>query len=77
MDLVFTNTNAVISASLDGTVRAFDITRYRQFRVLTTKIPVQFTCLAVDSSAEIVCSGASDYCIYVWALPTGVFCEKL
>jgi|Transcript_29507 periodic tryptophan protein 2 len=36
VDLVITNTNAVISASTDGTVRAFDINKYRMFRTMTT-----------------------------------------
>jgi WD40 repeat protein len=33
--------HAVLSASLDGTVRAFDLVRYRNFRTLTTPTPVQ------------------------------------
>ena len=46
--------------------------RYRNFRTLTTPTPVQFTCLAVDSSGEIVCAGALDpFNIYVWSLQTG------
>lgn len=36
VDLVFTHTNAVITASTDGTVRAFDINKYRLFRTMTT-----------------------------------------
>jgi periodic tryptophan protein 2 len=33
----------VVSASLDGTVRAFDLIRYRNFRILTSPDPnVQF-----------------------------------
>jgi periodic tryptophan protein 2 len=35
--------HAVLSASLDGTVRAFDLVRYRNFRTLTTPTPVQVT----------------------------------
>ena len=42
--------NAVLSASLDGTVRAFDLTRYRNFRTLTAPTPTQFISLAVDQS---------------------------
>jgi hypothetical protein len=42
--------NAVVSASLDGTVRAFDLTRYRNFRTLTAPTPTQFISLAVDAS---------------------------
>lgn len=46
--------NAVLSASLDGTVRAFDLTRYRNFRTLTAPTPTQFISLAVDQSGVCV-----------------------
>ena len=49
--------HAVLSASLDGTVRAFDLMRYRNFRVLTSPDPCQFCSLAVDPSGEVVCAG--------------------
>jgi periodic tryptophan protein 2 len=69
---------ALISASLDGTVRAHDLLRYKNFRTLTTPDPVQFTCLAVDSSGEIVCAGSLDpFQIYVWALQTGRLIDVL
>ena len=41
--------HAIVSSSLDGTVRAFDLVRYRNFRVLTTPVPVQFTCVTCDA----------------------------
>ena len=44
---------AVLSASLDGTVRARDLTRYRNFRTLVTPQPAQLTCLAVDPAGEV------------------------
>lgn len=75
--LAFTKSQAVVSASSDGTVRAYDIVRYRQFRVMTTPTPVSFMCLAIDNSGEIVCAGADDYEIYVWAMNTGQLCDKL
>lgn len=63
---------AVISSSLDGTVRAYDLVRYQNFRTLTTPTPVQLTSLAVDSSGEMVCAGALDpFQIFVWSLQTG------
>jgi periodic tryptophan protein 2 len=49
--------HALLSASLDGTVRAFDLMRYRNFRVLTSPDPSQFVSLAVDPTGEIVCAG--------------------
>ena len=46
--------HAIVSASLDGTVRAFDLVRYRNFRTLTTPTPVQFTCVTCDRFALVV-----------------------
>eukprot|EP01138_Halocafeteria_seosinensis_P006807 gb/GECG01006960.1/.p1 GENE.gb/GECG01006960.1/~~gb/GECG01006960.1/.p1 ORF type:complete len:977 (+),score=104.37 gb/GECG01006960.1/:1-2931(+) len=70
--------HAVVSASLDGTVRAFDLVRYRNFRTLTTPEPVQFLSLAVDKSGEVVCAGALEpYEIYVWDLQTGNLLDVL
>eukprot|EP01038_Epipyxis_sp_PR26KG_P014178 gene14178-19024_t len=69
---------ALISASLDGTVRAYDLLRYKNFRTLTTPNPVQFTCLAVDVSGEVICAGALDpFNIYVWSLQTGRLLDVL
>ena len=51
---------AILSASLDGTVRAHDLLRYRNFRTLTTPTPTQFLSLAVDPSGEVVCAGSSE-----------------
>jgi len=52
--------HVVVSASLDGTVRAFDLVRYRNFRTFTTPTPTQFVSLAADSSGEILCAGTLD-----------------
>jgi periodic tryptophan protein 2 len=72
-DVKFVGTgHAVVSSSLDGTVRAFDMIRYRNFRTMTTPTPVQLHCLAVDKGGEIVAAGAMDpFNIYVWSLQTG------
>lgn len=40
--------NAILSASLDGTVRAFDLVKYRNFRTMKTPKPTQFNCLAIE-----------------------------
>ncbi|KAI9208513.1 quinon protein alcohol dehydrogenase-like superfamily [Polychytrium aggregatum] len=62
----------IFSASLDGTIRAFDLVRYRNFRTFTSPTPVQFGCLTVDPSGEIVCGGSIDtFEIYVWSVQTG------
>jgi periodic tryptophan protein 2 len=69
--------NAIVSASKDGTVRAFDLVRYRNFKTFTTPKPVQFTCLASDN-ADIICAGSFDpYDIYLWSIKTGDLLEVL
>lgn len=65
---------ALLSCSLDGTVRAFDLVRYRNFRTFSAPggVPVQFTCLTTDEAGELVCAGGMDpFNIYVWSLQTG------
>jgi periodic tryptophan protein 2 len=73
--------SVVVSASLDGTVRAYDMVRYRNFRTFTSPTSVQFNSLAVDPSGEIVCaagSGASEtFDIFVWSTQTGKLLEVL
>ncbi|KAK0556774.1 U3 snoRNP protein [Tilletia horrida] len=62
----------LFSASLDGTVRAYDLLRYRNFRTLTAPRPVQFGCVAVEPSGEIVCAGSTDsFEVYMWSVQTG------
>ncbi|ORY92665.1 putative WD repeat protein [Leucosporidium creatinivorum] len=69
----------IFSASLDGTVRAFDLVRYRNFRTFTTPAPVQFNSLAVDPSGEIVCAGGTGdgFEIYMWSTQTGKLIDVL
>jgi periodic tryptophan protein 2 len=70
--VTFANSSVILSSSLDGTVRAHDLHRYRNFKTLTTPKPVQFLSLAVDPSGEVVTAGTSDlFEIYVWNLQTG------
>nr|ADF43197.1 UTP1m [Chlamydomonas reinhardtii] len=70
--------HALLSASLDGTVRAWDLVRYRNFRTLTAPSPVQFGSLAVDPAGEVVCAGTVDtFQIYVWSLKTGRLLDVL
>lgn len=69
---------AVFSSSLDGTVRAYDLVRYRLFRVMTSPEPTQFTSLCVDPSGELVCAGSLDsFQIYVWNVQTGRLLDVL
>ncbi|GFT41304.1 periodic tryptophan protein 2 homolog [Nephila pilipes] len=65
------NGKVVVSASIDGTVRAFDLIRYRNFKTYTTPEPTQFSCVVVDRSSEIICAGSQEsFEIYVWYLRT-------
>ncbi|AFZ81391.1 WD domain, G-beta repeat family protein [Theileria equi strain WA] len=70
--------NAIISASLDGTVRAYDLLRYRNFRVLTAS-RVQYTSVTCDSSGTIVAAGSmgESYSIFIWDLQTGKELDEL
>jgi periodic tryptophan protein 2 len=68
----------LFSASLDGTVRAFDLVRYRNFRTFTSPTPVQFASLAVDPSGEIVAAGSTDsFEVYLWSVQTGKLLDIL
>jgi periodic tryptophan protein 2 len=73
----------LFSASLDGTVRAYDLYRYRNFRTFIAgdknlvsednkALSVQFSCLATDPSGEIICAGTQDsFEIFLWTVQTG------
>jgi periodic tryptophan protein 2 len=68
----------LFSASLDGTVRAYDLVRYRNFRTFTSPTPVQFCSLAVDPSGDVVCAGSLDsFEIYMWSVQTGKLLDIL
>ena len=68
----------LFSASLDGTVRAFDLIRYRNFRTFTSPSPAQFSCLAVDPSGEVVAAGSTDsFEIFLWSVQTGKLLDVL
>ena len=61
---------------LAGTVRAYDMVRYRNFKTLTSPQATQFSCLAVDSSGELVAAGGQDsHQIYLWSLKMGIFLD--
>ncbi|CAD7950508.1 unnamed protein product [Amoebophrya sp. A120] len=83
-DLVFTpQANAVISASVDGTVRAFDLLRYRNFRTFVSppkeKKVFGFESVAVDGGGEIVAAAAKGdvYSVLVWSLQTGQLLDTI
>lgn len=72
-DVAFSSNNQfVITSSNDGTLRAFDLLRYRNFRCFVTDKQVQFSCLAIDSSSELVCAGSTDtFEIFLWSVASG------
>ncbi len=70
--------NLLLSSSLDGTVRAFDLVKYKNFRVLSSPKPTQFTCLATDPSGDLVSAGSADnFNICIWSLRTGQLLDTL
>ncbi|EYU21608.1 hypothetical protein ABFS82_09G095600 [Erythranthe guttata] len=70
--------SCLLSASLDGTVRAWDLIRYRNFRTFVTPTPKQFVSLASDQSGEVICAGTLDsFEIFVWSMNTGRLLDVL
>lgn len=48
------------------------VRRYRNFRTFTSPRPTQFSCVAVDTSGEVVAAGAQDsFEIFIWSMQTG------
>uniref|UniRef100_W8BBA1 Periodic tryptophan protein 2 n=2 Tax=Ceratitis capitata TaxID=7213 RepID=W8BBA1_CERCA len=72
------NKNFLVSCSLDGTVRAFDINRYRNFRTFSSPERVQFSCVAIDHSSEFIVAGCQDiYDMYLWSVKLGRLLEVI
>lgn len=70
--------NVLFTSSLDGSVRAWDLIRYRNFRTFTAPSKIQFTSLAVDPSGEVVCAGSLDsFDIHIWSVQTGQLLDRL
>lgn len=70
--------HVLFSSSLDGTIRAYDLIRFRNFKTFTATSRVQFNCLAVDPSGEVVVGGSQDtFEIYVWSVQTGQLLDSL
>ena len=70
----------MLSASRDGSVRAFDLLRYRNFRTFASPDGLcQFSSVAVDSGGEIVAASSTGgkYAVYVWSIQTGNILEVL
>ncbi|GMR41676.1 hypothetical protein PMAYCL1PPCAC_11871 [Pristionchus mayeri] len=69
---------AVLSSSLDGTVRARDMKRYRNFRTLVCPDPTPLGALEVDSSGDVVCAAAVEvFQIFIWSMENGQLIDVL
>lgn len=77
--LNFAKNDVIVSASLDGTVRAFDTKRYRNFRIMVGPPPRrQFGSVASDLAGDIIAAGCVDtFEVCVWSLRTGQILELL
>lgn len=63
---------------LQGQPGAAPSRRYRNFRTFTSPRPTQFSCVAVDSSGEIVAAGAQDsFEVFIWSMQTGRLLEVI
>uniref|UniRef100_A0A2C9W1Q2 Small-subunit processome Utp12 domain-containing protein n=1 Tax=Manihot esculenta TaxID=3983 RepID=A0A2C9W1Q2_MANES len=72
------NNHCLLSASLDGTVCAWNLFRYQNFRTFTTPSSRQFVSLAADQSGEVICAGTLDsFEIFVWSMKTGCLFDVL
>ncbi|KAK6197917.1 quinon protein alcohol dehydrogenase-like superfamily [Scheffersomyces amazonensis] len=70
--------NVLFSCSLDGTIRAWDLIRFRNFKTYTATDRIQFNCIAVDPSGEIIVGGSQDsFEIFVWSVQTGQLLDSL
>ena len=76
------DSSVIVTSSLDGTVRAFDLRRYRNFRTMmaTGDKPgdhAQFSCVAADSSGEMIAAASRDsFEVYLFNLRTGKLLER-
>jgi periodic tryptophan protein 2 len=70
--------NAIISSSLDGTVRAFDLIKYKNFRIMTEAKLSQYGCLEIDETGDLVCAGTNEsFHICVWQLKSAAIVDVL
>lgn len=77
----------LVSSSMDGTIRAYDMKRYQCFKTLTTPLPTGLTCFTADTSGELIFgssgnaqdvhNGGGSFDIYVWSLQTGQLIDIL
>jgi periodic tryptophan protein 2 len=70
----------LISCSLDGTIKAYDLNRYRNFRTMQpSSKTAQFTCLSIDQQGgDVIAAGAQNtFEVFVFSLTTGRQLDEL
>eukprot|EP00747_Dinoflagellata_sp_TGD_P154050 gnl/TRDRNA2_/TRDRNA2_177460_c0_seq1.p1 gnl/TRDRNA2_/TRDRNA2_177460_c0~~gnl/TRDRNA2_/TRDRNA2_177460_c0_seq1.p1 ORF type:complete len:804 (-),score=-71.61 gnl/TRDRNA2_/TRDRNA2_177460_c0_seq1:124-2535(-) len=68
----------LLSSSMDGSVKAFDISKRKHFRTFTSKTFAKLSCLAIDPTWEVLCAGSEDtYQIFCWSMRTGELINEL
>ncbi len=76
--LFLSNDRGLLSSSMDGTVRAYDILRYRNFRTFTAPNSRGISHIALDRSDEVLCGAAVDnFSIMLWSVLTGQLLDVL
>eukprot|EP00672_Neobodo_designis_P025987 CAMPEP_0174851668 /NCGR_PEP_ID=MMETSP1114-20130205/23308_1 /TAXON_ID=312471 /ORGANISM="Neobodo designis, Strain CCAP 1951/1" /LENGTH=948 /DNA_ID=CAMNT_0016086217 /DNA_START=37 /DNA_END=2883 /DNA_ORIENTATION=- len=71
------STNAFFTCSKDGTCRAYDLVRYRSFRVFTPSEVTQLSCISVDPSGELLAAGSSrGSTVTLWSVRTGKIVDE-
>eukprot|EP01059_Diplonema_ambulator_P035926 TRINITY_DN869_c0_g1_i1.p1 TRINITY_DN869_c0_g1~~TRINITY_DN869_c0_g1_i1.p1 ORF type:complete len:1032 (+),score=393.40 TRINITY_DN869_c0_g1_i1:298-3393(+) len=72
----FANNHTLWSASADGTVRGYDLKKYKQFRVLQPPVSAQISCFAIDPSGELIAGGSlTEPDVYLWSSQTSQVLE--
>ncbi|KAL4711634.1 hypothetical protein ACJJTC_011342 [Scirpophaga incertulas] len=72
------NKKFFITSSLDGTVRCYDLMRYRNFRTLSSPTLVQFGSAALDASGELAAAAGHDvFEVYLWSVKFGKLLDVL
>lgn len=76
--LQFIKNNVLVTSSLDGIARLYDLNKNILFREMQGEIANQINCLAVERKGELVfCGGFDPYQINVWSYKTGKIIETL
>lgn len=68
----------LVAACLDGAVRAYDLVRYRNFRVMVAPESSRLSDVCVDPAGEVVAAASlDDFRVLTWSLRTGELLDAL